>query len=380
MSQRPSVPSAPSRGPWWLQALRLSVPLLALAALVLAVVGLTGAGAGAWLGAGACAVAALALLVVVGLLAMRRAAAPAADPGGSTPDAPRAAAGAAPTTAGTGRPPLAASRDRAPLAPSYDLVVGAERAAAHRPGGPAPVLVGWAGPEGPAIDPATWPRSPRTHQPLLHCATFELPPAYRRRDPSLVGISVFDWPDDIGFLEPPAFVGEALAEGRPDDPFWQDVAAARPHPQGHVVTDPDTGCFYAVVLLTRAELTGPRTVRPREGATLDEGESGARAQEQERRHTGLFGDLYLVERDDPNGGYAPVDYPQPGETDYVDVGDAAERFATSHVGGTFVDPFGLGRREPSPWYLEVHRLGGLWVGDDESLLVDLVADPPVLTR
>ncbi|WP_456819769.1 hypothetical protein [Cellulomonas sp. URHB0016] len=124
---------------------------------------------------------------------------------------------------------------------AYDLVVGtADQARAHRPDGPAPVDVGWVGSGGPAIDPVTWRRSPRTGQPLHHCATSAQPDGYRRHGP--------------------------------------------------------------------------------------------------------------------------------------------ERFSTSHVGGTFMDPSGLGRRRPSAHYLEVHRFGGLWVGDDENLVVDLDADPPFLPR
>lgn len=313
--------------------------LLLLLALGLGVAGLAGVD-GAWPAAGVCAGVAFVLLLVVGLLAVRR-------------------------------------EQGRPAARAYDLVVGAEKAREHRPGGPAPVLVGWAGPEGPAIDPATWPRSPRTHQPMIHCATFEVPEEFRRRDPSLVGVSVFDWPDVFGFAPPPAFVAEALAGGSPTDPFWADVAASRPHPQAHVRCDDDTGCFYAVVLLTEAELTGPRTARPRQGAVLGEDEG---AHEESRQRSGLFGDLYLVERDDPNAGLPPVDDAADGAPGYVDVGDPHERFADNHLGGTFMDPFGLGHREPSAWYLEVHRLGGLWVGDDENLVIDLASDAPVLQR
>lgn len=336
-NQRP--PSPPVHRPGWLRAASLLFVLLVLLALALAVAGVAGVG-GAWPAAGVCTGVAFALLLVVGVLAMRREA-------------------------------------RRPAATAYDLVVGAERAREHRPDGPAPVRVGWAGPEGPAIDPATWPRSPRTHQPMIHCATFEVPEEFRRRDPALVGLSVFDWPDALGFRPPPAFVAEALADGSPADPFWTDVARSRPHPHAHVRCDDDTGCFYAVVLLTEDELTGPRTARPRQGVVLDQDEG---VDEASRRQSGLFGDLYRVERDDPNAGLAPVDDPADGAPGSVDVADRYERFAHNHLGGTPMDPFGLGRRTPSPWYLEVHRLGGLWVGDDENLVVDLAADAPVLQR
>lgn len=263
---------------------------------------------------------------------------------------------------------------------AFDVLVGPDRARDHRPDGPAPVPAGWAGPQGPAIDPRTWPRSPRTHQPMIHCATLELPPAYRRRGPDLVAVALFEWVDEAGFTPPPAHVEQALAssaDGRDDAAFWADVAAAVPHPQAHVLCDQDTGCFYAVVHLTRAELTGPRTARPRQGAVLDATEHADTA---ERRRFGLFGDLYLVERDDPNAGRVPVDWPDEADGGYVRVEDCFERFAPTHLGGTFMDPFGMGRRTTSPWYLEVHRLGGLWVGDDENLLVDLAADAPLVHR
>jgi hypothetical protein len=266
---------------------------------------------------------------------------------------------------------------------AYDVVPGPYEAAvaAHRVGAP-PQPAGWAGPAGPAIDPATWPRSPRTGQPFVHDATIAVPPEYRRRSADLVAIAVFDWPDESGFLPAPAEFVAALAGdlshvAHPDDPFWNDVAAARLHPHASVVCDEDTGSFYAALWLTAAEFTGPRTERPRQGLQLTSGEdlmsSDARAR------FGVFGDLWLVERDgDPNTGRAP------GQAGYVDVRllddddadvvDVDERFSHVHFGGTFMDPNDLGRRDLSAWYMEIHRLGGLWVGDDENLVFNLAAD------
>ncbi|GID96571.1 hypothetical protein ACFQFC_18190 [Amorphoplanes digitatis] len=266
---------------------------------------------------------------------------------------------------------------------AYDVVLGTYEiaVAAHRVG-PPPRPAGWAGPAGPAIDPATWPRSPRTGQPLVHDATIALPPEYRYRSPNLVAMAVFDWPDESGFLPAPANFAAALAGdlsyvAHPDDPFWGDVAAARPHPHGSVVCDPDTGSFYGAVWLTAAEFTGPRTERPRQGRQLAPAEDLPPSDERVR--FGRFGDLWLVERDnDPNAGRAP------GQADYVDVRllddddadfiDVDERFSHVHFGGTLMDPNGLGRRDISAWYMEIHRLGGLWVGDDENLVLDLATD------
>ncbi|WP_258725631.1 hypothetical protein [Cellulomonas sp. NS3] len=257
-----------------------------------------------------------------------------------------------------------------PNLPAYDLVLGT--ADDVRPPTPAALWAGWAGPAGPAIDPATWPRSPRTGQPLVHDATVALPESYRRARPDLVAVAIFDWADEGGFLPAPAHLAAALRGDRsgvehPDDPFWADVDAARPHPQAVLACDRDTGAFYAAVWLTQDELTGPRTPRPRQGAQLDEDEPGMQA--DERTRLGLMGELWAVERvGDPHAGTAPDDSLWDPEDDEPEVD---ERFSHNHLGGTFMDPNGVGRRAPSPWYLEIHRLGGLWVGDDENLVLDL---------
>lgn len=257
--------------------------------------------------------------------------------------------------------------------PAYDLVLVTDDASgAHSP---APARwAGWAGAEGPAIDPATWPRSPRTGQPLVHDATVALPEPYRRTHPDLVAVALFDWSDEVGFLPAPPHLAAALRGDRsgvehPDDPFWADVDAARPHPHSVVACDQDTGDLYAAVWLTQDELTGPRTARPRQGRQLDEDEPGV--QPDERARFGLVGELWAVEREgDPRAGTAPDDSVRDPE-DEDDEREARKRFSHNHLGGTFMDPHGLGRRAPSAWYLEVHRLGGLWVGDDENLVLDL---------
>jgi hypothetical protein len=63
--------------------------------------------------------------------------------------------------------PTTADRDERTVMKAYDVVPGtyATAVAAHR-GGPPPQPAGWAGPAGPSIDPATWPRSPRTGRRL----------------------------------------------------------------------------------------------------------------------------------------------------------------------------------------------------------------------
>jgi hypothetical protein len=107
----------------------------------------------------------------------------------------------------------------------------------------------------------------------MHDTTIAVPPEHRRRSADLVAIAVFDWPDESGFLPAPAKLAAAQAGdlsdvAYPDDPFWNDVAAARPHPHASVVRDKDTGSFYAALWLTAAEFTGPRTERPRQGLQL----------------------------------------------------------------------------------------------------------------
>ena len=273
---------------------------------------------------------------------------------------------------------------------AYDVVPGTYESAlaAHRVG-PPPQPAGWAGPAGPAITPAAWPRSPRTGQPFVHDATIGLPPEYRRRSADLVAIAVFDWPDEDGMMPAPADLAAGLAGdlshvAHPNDPFWDDVAAARPHPHSSVVRDPDTGFFYAAIWLTAAEFTGPRTERPRQGLQLAPDESDWPSDDRDR--FGRFGDLWLVERaDDPNAGRAP------GHTGYVDIiemdddvhTDVHERFSHVHFGGTMMDSnisatFAgsnvNGGSDLSAWYMEIHRLGGMWVGDDGNLLLDLATD------
>ncbi|MFS0701668.1 hypothetical protein AB6N24_16975 [Cellulomonas sp. 179-A 4D5 NHS] len=86
--------------------------------------------------------------------------------------------------------------------PAYDLVLVTDDASGAHPAAPA-LWARWAGAEGPAIDPATWPRSPRTGQPLVHDATVALPEPYRRTHPDLVAVALVDWSDEVGFLPAP---------------------------------------------------------------------------------------------------------------------------------------------------------------------------------
>jgi hypothetical protein len=44
------------------------------------------------------------------------------------------------------------------------------------------------------------------------------------------------------------------------------------------------------------------------------------------------------------------------------------------ISASFAGSNVIGGRDLSVWYMEIHRLGGLWVGDDGNLLLDLATD------
>ena len=247
---------------------------------------------------------------------------------------------------------------------AYDILTDGVLAtvAGDRPRTPA----GWAGPEGPAIDVRTWPRSPRTGQPMLHCFTLWLPADYRLRGPDLVAVSVFQWDDELYFGDPlPEVIAARSGAPVPADPFWAEVARATPHPHTQVADD-GVACLYALRWLTEAEFTGPRVERPAENPHRADGEVDVT--EFLRTH-GRYGALWLVDRDDPNAGVAPVDFPD-DEDDYVDEPDRFDVFHPEHLGGTSMDPNGP-RQGLSAFYLEVNRLGGFSHGGDEDLALDL---------
>lgn len=253
---------------------------------------------------------------------------------------------------------------------AFDIRTGDDVAdeAGDRPRLPA----GWAGPAGPGIDVRTWPRSPRTGQPMTHCFTLRLPEAYRRRGPDLVAVSVFQWDDELYFKDQSPEVGATLA-GRPldvaepDHPFWAELARSRPHPRLQLADD-GVASLVALVWLDETELGAPRTTRPTAAPALADGEVEAA---HLRERYGVFGPLWLVPRDDPNAGVAPVEFPADGDA-YVDVPDRWDVFHSEHLGGTPMCPDGV-REGLSPWYIEVSRLGGFSFGGDQDLALDLDA-------
>jgi len=231
---------------------------------------------------------------------------------------------------------------------AYDITVSDE--AARVPGRPVPLPAGWAGPQGPAIDPLTWPRSLRTGQPMHHRFTLWLPPEYRRRGEDLLAVSVFQW-NDAYYARGPA----------------APEAVAPTHPHLHLADD-GVDQVFALLWLTEAEYAGVRTGRPTPDAAPADGEDDPGG---ELLPYAPVGPIWLVERDDPNAGVAPVEYPE-DDDEYLDIEDKYDAFAMEHLGGTCMDPNST-REDLSPWYVEVNRLGGINHGGDEDIAFDLAA-------
>lgn len=237
---------------------------------------------------------------------------------------------------------------------TYDVLTGEPGDLRLPDGTPPPIpplLGGWAGPEGPAIEPRAWPRSPRSGAPLFHAFTLWLPEDYRRRDPQLVAVSVFQWQDQSCGWQP---IG-------PDIPAAEGEATART-----TVMSDDVGSYLGLMWLTEAELTGPRTARPEHGELVD-GELG-KMRISSPKQTGR---LWLCPNDDPNAGIAFEADPGPGSAYQQPEGDFGPFWGKPHLGGTVraISP----PQELSPWYLEVTPLGGLSYGDDDEVFVDLEA-------
>ncbi|MFD0597463.1 hypothetical protein ACFQZ4_38525 [Catellatospora coxensis] len=200
-------------------------------------------------------------------------------------------------------------------AEAYDLQVGGEVTGRGRD----EISAGWAGPRGPGIDLRTWPRSPRTGQPMMHCFTLWLPEQYRRRGPDLHAVSVFQWNDELYFKDPLPGLAQPVR-----------------HPQLQLADD-GVDHLFAMVWLTHDELNGDRTDRPAAAADLADGERDIAAVMQ---RYGRFGGLWLLPREDPNAGVAPVAYPGDGDA-YVDVPDLYDRFHDEHLGGTAMSANGI---------------------------------------
>ncbi|MCX4388563.1 hypothetical protein OG777_16705 [Micromonospora peucetia] len=121
-----------------------------------------------------------------------------------------------------------------------------------------------------------------------------------------------------------------------------------------------------MVWLTETELNGPRVARPTAAPSLADGEFDRPAH---RAKHGRYGPLWLVPRDDPNAGVAPVSFPSDDDV-YVDVPDMFDVFHAEHLGGSCMSPDGA-RDGLSPWYIEVCRLGGISFGGDLDIALDL---------
>lgn len=227
-----------------------------------------------------------------------------------------------------------------------------DRGPAHPgPGGEQRRPSGWTGPDGPAIAPATWPRSPVSGLPMRHVLTLWLPPDYLVRGPELVGVALFqgDTGDDAE---------QAVPDPASTDPFLVDLAAARPHP--HLVTGvPEASALrFALVWLTADEITPGPTPPPtdvrRPGEHTTHGPNAWDAPTPHRR-------VHLVPREDPNTG---VGTGQPGYRTSRD--EDGERHAwaahplfelANHLGGTYVELDWVPRL--GPHFLQLDRSPGL---------------------
>lgn len=166
---------------------------------------------------------------------------------------------------------------------------------------------GWTGDRGPAIDPASWPRGPLTGLPMFHVLTLRLPEEYQRRGTEFPAIAFFQGEGQ--------FAEEIDRDADPDDPFLRDLAMAVPHPQQTLYEDIIGGRF-ALLWLTDEEFAGgpaaspldPR--RPGEHGADDEGPN---AWDESGHPTEP---VFLLERDDPNAGRAPVE--DADGSDYLD--------------------------------------------------------------
>ncbi|GGK70056.1 hypothetical protein [Nocardia camponoti] len=249
---------------------------------------------------------------------------------------------------------------------AYDLGFGdSADKLAETPGGEplvlkAAVRSGWVGSDGPAIDPATWPRGPVTGLPMMHALTLALPADYQRRGAQYPAIAFFQ---GEGQFANPADQVEADAES--PDPVLRDLASTRVHPQLQLMHD-EIGGVFALVWLTAAEYAAGPVAPPadvREEGTPASTDGGTNAWDNTSPTIGIW----LAERDDPNVGIPPVEYDP--YTSYKDplTDDsgwepwAEPLFGRSHLGGTAFPvqalPEGL-----TQFYLEIEEVGGLNLG------------------
>ncbi|MFC9877954.1 hypothetical protein [Nocardia salmonicida] len=255
---------------------------------------------------------------------------------------------------------------------AYDLGFGdsADKLAETPDGDPlaldAPVRSGWIGSEGPAIDPATWPRGPVTGLPMMHALTLRLPTDFLRRGPGFPAIALFQGEGQF------AGTDAVEADAASDDPLARDLVATRPHPKSQIMHD-EIGGAFALIWLTEKEFAGgpvapPADVRlPGSPSASDE---GCNAWDDVHPTVGVW----LAERTaDPNIGIPPVEY-EPN-TKYQDpltedsgwTAWAEPLFGRSHLGGTAFPvqalPEGL-----TPYYLEIEEISGMNLGGGNAQL------------
>ena len=229
---------------------------------------------------------------------------------------------------------------------------------------------GWIGSPGPGIAWENWPRSEDAGFPMLHVCTLRLPVEHQTKGPGYPGVALFMGEGQFGNRR---LVGDASS----DDPYLADLGRAVRHPMA-LVREDEIGGQYQLVWLTEGELSaGPTAPHPdvrRDGAPEDDSE-GANAWddvEPLRR-------VWLVERDDPNAGEAPVEargerYLQPFNTETSRFEPWAEAlFGRCHLGGTAFPvqgmPDGL-----TPTYLELGEISGLNLGGGGTLQIDLSSE------
>lgn len=233
----------------------------------------------------------------------------------------------------------------------------------------APVQAGWTGTEGPAIEQASWPRSPVSGEPMMHVLSMWLPPQYRRRGADLPGIAFFA--GDGQFAEE-----EAIGAPDSDDPFLRQLAEARPHPTFRLMTDIIDG-QWGLLWLTEQELAG-RTAPPadvrRAGEHLATTHEGANAWDSAVPTTLLWQSV----RADPNAGLVPSEtdgeggYQTPWDREARATRPWAENLPGCHLGGTTFCVQGL-PEGLTPWYLELEEFGDVNFGGGNAQ-IDLESD------
>lgn len=234
---------------------------------------------------------------------------------------------------------------------------------------------GWSGGHGPSIGDERWPRGSFTGLPMLHVLTIELPEGYRPDDADLVGLALFQGEGQFRSED-----DRVVPDASSDDPFLVQLASAEEHPELERYED-EIGGEFAVVRLTREELergpaAPPADVR-RPGEHSGDEDEGPNAWDAAPDDDVV--PIRLLAREDPNAGRAPN---EDGDGDYEDPfdGDAGDwaawaqpLFGRNHLGGTSFPaqalPDGL-----TATYLEIGEIGGMNIGGDGVLQVDLSSD------